>query len=60
MNKATQLEISGSGICAQAVSKAGPLLLFFLKDYIFTDSKKATGVMFSSSVSEQGNVCLLP
>lgn len=60
MNKTTQLVSVRSEICAQPNSEIGPLLVFFLKGFTFADSKEATEVMFSRSVSKQGTVCLLP
>lgn len=58
--KATLLVSGRSEICAQADSKASPVLVIFLKGFTFSDSKEVTGIMFSRSVSKQGTVCLLP
>ena len=60
MNKATLLVSSRYETYAQADLKTGLLLVFFLKGFTFADSKEATEIMFSSSVSKQGTVCLLP
>lgn len=60
MKKATLLVSGKSEICALADSKTSPLLVFFLKGFTFAGSKEVTGIMFSSSVSKQGTVCLLP
>lgn len=60
MNKATQLVSGRSETCAQANSKTGrTLTALFLRYFTFGDSKEATGIMFNSSFSEQGNVFFL-